>query len=195
MVLWWPGSIDVEITSNEERGALSRAPAFNFISRAEARHNPQTHLEHNNSNFSNVTADMASNGVPAPVAAVPAPKKKSLFNRRPKVTKPVATEEDDVDFFSRARDLFPQTIQDEERKKERRQARLERKRTTESVERKASKTPEVKRRRISELQDGHHSSDSSPLQEVDDDGAEMSFTHKLVMFWVITVELPGLMVA
>jgi hypothetical protein len=113
------------------------------------------------------------------VALAPAPpKKKSLFNR-PAPTKPVEKVKDDVEFFSRAKELFPQRISEEERKRERKQNKLERKRTPESAERKAFKTPDLKRRRVSE-QDGNRSRDSSPNNVIDDDDEEAPWSGRLV---------------
>jgi len=125
--------------------------------------------------FSTMNSEVVQDA-PAPRAA-DLPQKMSLFNR-PKWSKP-AEQEDEIAFFSRAKELFPRRISEEERKREKKQARAERKRTTESAERKRTtesserKTPDVKRRRISAQEDG-------PAEDHDDDDEEISWTRGLV---------------
>jgi hypothetical protein len=105
-------------------------------------------------------AETLGEGCLKPVIAPP--KKRSLFSK-PIVAKPRVEEEggEAVDFFSRAKDLYPIRVAEEQRKREK---KLERKRSTASAERKASKTPEVKKRRISSQAD-EQSADSSPNQD------------------------------
>ena len=87
---------------------------------------------------------MGDTGIAPPVAL---PKKKSLFKRKASAVpeKPV---EDGVEFFSRAKDLFPIRAAEEEKKRKKKLEKLERKRSTASAERKVHSTPE-KRRRLS----------------------------------------------
>jgi hypothetical protein len=92
------------------------------------------------------------------------PKMKSLFSN-PTWSKPLESEEG-IEFFSRAKELYPMRVAEEERKLRKKLSRQkqERKRSTASAERKASSTPEPKRRRVSsEAQEGEdNSSDNSP---------------------------------
>jgi hypothetical protein len=89
-------------------------------------------------------------------------KKRSLF-RKPIIAQPTEDHEQDegVGFFSRAKDLYPMRLAEEERKRQKKLEKTERKRSTASPERKTSKTPEVKRRRISSQADDHSSNSSS----------------------------------
>jgi hypothetical protein len=107
----------------------------------------------------------SSKDVPAP------PKKRSLFGNSA-WSKPQESEEG-IDFFSRAKELYPMRVAEEERKLQRKLAkqRQERRRSTASAERKASSTPEVKRQRLSsEAQEGgDNSSDNSPSRQLLDD--------------------------
>jgi hypothetical protein len=96
--------------------------------------------------------------------------KKSLFKRPAWSRADIEDdlEEEGVDFFSRAKDLYPMRVAEEERKRQKKlekTEKLERKRSSASAERKYPRTPELKRRRISSQADGH-SSDISP--DVDD---------------------------
>jgi len=86
------------------------------------------------------------------------PKKRSLFSKA--ISAKVAVEDEAVEFFSRAKELYPQRLAEEEKKRQKKLAKLERKRSSASAEMKESTPLERKRRRVS-AQDGH-SSDSSP---------------------------------
>jgi hypothetical protein len=92
--------------------------------------------------------------------AVPS-KKKSLFSK-PTWTKPQESEEG-IDFFSRAKELYPMRLAEEERKRQKKlEKRIQdRKRSTASAERLPSRTPEGKRRRVSS-EHKEDSSESSP---------------------------------
>lgn len=107
----------------------------------------------------------SSKDAPAP------PKKRSLFGN-PAWSKPQESKEG-IDFFSRAKELYPMRVAEEERKLQKKLAkqRQERKRSTASAERKASSTPEVKRQRLSSeaQEDGYNSSDDSPNKQLRDD--------------------------
>jgi hypothetical protein len=103
-----------------------------------------------------------------PAEEVPAPPRKRSLFKKPTWTEPPREEvEEGVDLFSRAKNLYPIRVAEEERRRQKKIEKLERKRSTESAERKASKTPEVKRRRISSQADDH--SDSSPNAGHDDE--------------------------
>jgi hypothetical protein len=80
------------------------------------------------------------------------PKKRSLFS---KTFFQPSDAEMGVDFFSRSKDIFPERLAEEQRKREKKLAKLERKRSTASAE-EALRTPDGKRRRISA-----HAEDSS----------------------------------
>lgn len=105
----------------------------------------------------------------------PPPKKKSLFNTSWR--KPVAQKEG-IDFFSRADELWPSRLAEEERKRQKKAAKLERKRSTASAERKATSPPDSKRRRVS--QNGDHERHSSEGSVNYDDPDEASWTHRQV---------------
>ena len=90
------------------------------------------------------------NELPAPPA-----KKRSLFS---KTISQLSEADKAVDFFSRAKEVFPERLAEEQRKREKKIAKLERKRSSASAE-KAPSTPEGKRRRISAQ--AEDSSDSS----------------------------------
>jgi len=121
-------------------------------------------------------ADPLDNETPKEFAAPP--KNKSLFNKST-WNKP-AEFEDGVGFFSRAKDLFPIRAAEEERKRQKKLAKLERKRSTASAEGKESSTPEVKRRRVSsQAEDREHSSDSSPDNNHNDE-ADWTSSRRLV---------------
>ena len=103
-----------------------------------------------------------------PSKAAPAPaKKKSLFSNS-SWSKPQEPE-DGIEFFSRAKELYPIRVAEEERKRKKKVAKQkqERKRSTASAERKDSSTPELKRRRLSsEAVGGENSSDNSPSNQL-----------------------------
>jgi hypothetical protein len=99
--------------------------------------------------------------------AAPARNKRSLFSTA-NWAKPTEHKEG-IDFFSRAQELYPIRVAEEERKRQKKIMKQERQASIISAERKPSMTPESKRRRISHAdeRDGH-SSDSSHHHEQDD---------------------------
>jgi len=110
-------------------------------------------------------ADEVANEPAAP------PKKKSLF-KKPIWKKTVDVDNDSVNFFSRAKELFPIQAAEEERRRQKKLVKLERKKSMASLERKLSTTPEGKRRRISSPADEpEHSSESSHIHDGSDDAA------------------------
>lgn len=112
--------------------------------------------------FGNLPADEA----PAPMSAPPA--KKSLFSK--KITAVAPTTGDAVSFFSRAEQVYPQRLAEQERKRQKKQVRLERKRSSASVELKEFSPEADKRRRVSEQREGY-SSDSNSVKLDEEDGA------------------------
>ncbi len=82
------------------------------------------------------------------VAPAPPPRKKrSLFTKSASSSTEPA--EDAVDFFSRGKDLFPQLILEDQRKREKKREKLEQKRSTQSAEARSCTPPGGKRRRVS----------------------------------------------
>ena len=104
--------------------------------------------------------------------AAPA-KKKSLFNKSA-WAKPAAQKEG-IDFFSRADELWPERLAEEERKRHKKATKLERKRSTASAEKKPSSIPDSKRRRVSQNEVERHSSEGSPNEH---DPEETSWTRR-----------------
>jgi hypothetical protein len=100
-------------------------------------------------------------GQETPAEAMSPPKKKSLFTKAA-LAKSSAAEEA-VNFFSRAKELYPQRLAEEERRRQKRLVKLERKRSTASAERKEGTPSEGKRRKVSGQSAGRrrHSSESS----------------------------------
>lgn len=96
------------------------------------------------------------------------PKKKSLFSN-PTWSKPQESEEG-IEFFSRAKELYPMRIAEEERRRQRKLAKQkqERKRSTASAERRASSTPDIKRQRVSSDAPDNSSNNSPSNQRLDD---------------------------
>jgi hypothetical protein len=76
-------------------------------------------------------------------------------------------------------------LAEEERKRQKKLEKIERKQSTASAERKASKTPEAKRRRISSHADGH----SSDIPPNDDRQDEPPRTRRYVQFTSIKNKL------
>jgi hypothetical protein len=110
-----------------------------------------------------------------PVGEVAAPpKKKSLFSKST-WAKPVAQKEG-IEFFSRADELWPSRLAEEERKRQKKAIKLERKRSTASAERKPSSTPESKKRRVSQNEEHEHHSSEGSLNHEDPD--ETSWTRR-----------------
>lgn len=92
---------------------------------------------------------MGDADIPPPVAP---PKKRSLFRRKISDL-PDTPVEDGVEFFSRAKDLFPIRAAEEEEKRQKKLEKFERKRSTASAESKTRDTPEKRRRLSSQAQD------------------------------------------
>jgi hypothetical protein len=91
------------------------------------------------------------------------PKKRSLFSKA--VTEKASEADEAVEFFSRAKEIYPQRLAEEERKRQKKLVKLERKRSSTSAEIKESSPPAPggKKRKVSsqrEARDGH-SSDSA----------------------------------
>ena len=108
----------------------------------------------------------------------PPPKKKSLFARSTwgKPETPVE-QKAGIDFFTRTDELWENSVAEQERKRQKRQIKLELKKSSSSAERKASDTPDSKRRRvIPKAEQEHHSSDGSPNH----DDLEASWTRRYV---------------
>lgn len=97
------------------------------------------------------------------------PKKKSLFGNAA-WSKPQESEEG-IDFFSRAKELYPLRVAEEERKRRKKleKQKQERKTSAASAESKTSITPEVKRRRISSQAEDGTSASNSPNSPHRDD--------------------------
>jgi hypothetical protein len=96
-------------------------------------------------------------------AEIAPPQKRSLF-KKPTWTKPKDAGGDSVEFFSRAKEVFPLQIAEDEHRRRKKLEKLDRKRSTESAEKNASRTPELKKRRISSQAD-EHTPERSPNQE------------------------------
>ena len=91
---------------------------------------------------------------------VPPPKKKSLF-AKPAWAKEPQEQKAGIDFFSRADELWPGRFHEDQKKSQKKQIRLE-KRPTTSAERKSSRTPDGKRRRMTPKEGTRgHSSEGS----------------------------------
>lgn len=96
----------------------------------------------------------------APVVAQP-PKKRSLFSK--KAIEKAAEHQEAVELFSRAKEVHPQILAEEERRRQKRLTKLERKRSSMSADTKEITPPEEKRRRLGEKakpQDGYSSDES-----------------------------------
>ena len=104
--------------------------------------------------------------------ALPVPKKRSLFTKAALAKNTEA--EDAVAFFSRANELQEERLAEEERRRKRRIAKLERKRSSGSVERRLE-TPEEDVNSSGPVKKRRHSS-----QGVDEDDATVSGNHEEV---------------
>jgi hypothetical protein len=105
-------------------------------------------------------ADLADE--PAPPVAPP---KRSLFSKP--IVKRTEEVDEAVDFFSRAKTLYPQRLAEEEKKRQKKIARLERKRSSTSAEHEKTPVEEKKRRVFSQAaedRDGY-SSEGSHAEE------------------------------
>ena len=75
------------------------------------------------------------------------PKKRSLFSKA--AAAKAAESEEAIDFFSRAKELYPQRLEEEERRREKKLIKLERKKSSASPDVQVTTPPEGKRRRVS----------------------------------------------
>ncbi|CZT42770.1 uncharacterized protein RSE6_02718 [Rhynchosporium secalis] len=118
--------------------------------------------------------DLSNQKAPAP----PPPKaKRSLFSK--KITAKVPAESEPVDFYSRARDLYPQRRAEEERRRQKKLEKIERKRSSTSVEVKEGSPSGEKRRKLLGQTNGHSS--DGIVQNHDDGSGEghRDSTHSL----------------
>jgi len=115
---------------------------------------------------------LVDNGDAEPVAP---PKKRSLFSKAAREN--ISETDEAVDFFSRAKEIYPQRLAEEERRRQKKLVKLERKRSSTSADHKESTPPGGKKRRLSSQADERdgHSSDSAG--ELDQD-EELSWTPK-----------------
>jgi hypothetical protein len=90
------------------------------------------------------------------------PKKRSLFNKSAVAN--ITETEKPVEFFSRAKELFPQRVEEEEYRRQKKLVKAERKRSSTSAELKESTPPGGKKRRVSSQQEAYLS-DSSANQD------------------------------
>lgn len=114
------------------------------------------------------------------VEELPAPPKKRSLFKKPTWAKPLEQEEGKevgIDLFSRAKNLYPIRVAEEQRKRQKKIAKLEHKRSLDSAERKASKSPELKKRRISSQADDHSSDDSPNTGHNEEPLPRRSSTH------------------
>jgi hypothetical protein len=101
---------------------------------------------------------LEDNSLMEPVAP---PKKRSLFN---KVALQKASEADEaIEFFSRAKEIYPQRLAEEERRRQKKIVKSERKRSSTSAEIKEPTSPGGKKRKGSSQREPHerHSSESA----------------------------------
>jgi len=99
--------------------------------------------------------------------------KRSLFSK-PTCTQPVEHDEA-ISFFSRAKELYPIVLKENDRERQKKAARFERKRSSSSVAREGLDHQEGKKRCISSYSedDSEHSSSTSPKEDLQD-GASRS---------------------
>jgi hypothetical protein len=111
-------------------------------------------------------------------------KKKSLFGKS--TWGAPAEQKDGIEFFSRAEELWPSRLLDDDRRRQKKATKLERKRSGASVERKIQNTQDIKRRRVSqnEEQEPHPSGDSTSH----DDADEASWKRRRVVPLVIIIK-------
>jgi hypothetical protein len=100
----------------------------------------------------------------------PPPKKRSLFTKS-MFNHKATQHKEGIDFFSRASELYPLRLAEEERKRQKRLKKLALKRTAIGAETKSS-SPDGKRKRASqnEDEDGHFSDSPLDLTQQDDKG-------------------------
>ncbi|PMD40038.1 hypothetical protein L207DRAFT_460856 [Hyaloscypha variabilis F] len=104
------------------------------------------------------------NGTKEPVAP---PKKRSLFNKS--AIERAAEADKAIDFFSRAKDIYPQRLAEEERRRQKKIVKLERKRSSASAEIKDPMSPGGKKRKVSIQKEGREGQSSDSAGELDQD--------------------------
>jgi hypothetical protein len=93
------------------------------------------------------------------------PKKRSFFS---KAALEKASEADKaVEFFSRAKEIYPQRLADEERRRQKKIGKLERKRSSTSVEMEESIPPGRKRSKVSLQREARNGNSSDTADEPD----------------------------
>ncbi|KAK0119077.1 hypothetical protein ONS95_007940 [Cadophora gregata] len=102
--------------------------------------------------------DLSAEETPAPPKLAPKVKK-SLFSK--KITAKIPDNKEPVDLFSRAKDVYHLQQAEEERRRQRKLARLERKRSSMSADVTERSLMEEKRRRVSEQNDAHTPNDDA----------------------------------
>ncbi|KAE9381628.1 hypothetical protein N431DRAFT_539233 [Stipitochalara longipes BDJ] len=98
--------------------------------------------------------------------SVAPPKKRSLFNKS--AIERAAEADKAVEFFSRAKEIYPQRLAEEERRRQKKLVKLERKRSSTSAEIKDPTSPGGKRRKAAsqrEAREGHSSDSAGELDE------------------------------
>jgi hypothetical protein len=139
---------------------------------------------HDNLRSKPTMADILEDNCPAePIAP---PKKRSIFNKA--ILEKASEADEAVEFFSRAKEIYPQRLAEEERKRQKKIVKLERKRSSTSAEIKESTPPGGKKRKVSSQGGGldGHSSDSAG--EVDHE--ERSWNRRWVpIYWENKLEL------
>lgn len=102
----------------------------------------------------------------------PAPPKRSLFKSKAKPPPKKKLEGEAVEFFSRADELFHQRLADEEKRRQKHAAKLERKRSSASAENPEKQATPEKRRRM-----------SKSLYSSDEDNSRTRKYATLSLFW------------
>ena len=115
---------------------------------------------------------LVDNGDAEPVAP---PKKRSLFSKAAREN--ISETDEAVDFFSRAKEIYPQRLAEEERRRQKKLVKLERKRSSTSADHKESTPPGGKKRRLSSQADERDGPSSDSAGELDQD-EELSWTPK-----------------
>ncbi|KAL2072488.1 hypothetical protein VTL71DRAFT_11831 [Oculimacula yallundae] len=112
----------------------------------------------------------------APPPPPPPPKvKRSLFAK--KITAKVPADSEPVDFYSRAKDTFPQRRAEEERRRLKKLEKLVRKRSSTSVEVKEGSPSGEKRRKVSEQREGYSSDENAGKQATRPDANRKDSAH------------------
>jgi hypothetical protein len=142
----------------------SLAPSPKFTSRLPT--SPLIHASlYDNLPTQTTMADLpGDNGTKEPVAP---PKKRSLFNKS--AIERAAEADKAIDFFSRAKDIYPQRLAEEERRRQKKIMKLERKRSSASAEIKDPMSPGGKKRKVSIQKEGREGQSSDSAGELDQD--------------------------